>query len=302
MNAAKHLSLQIYSRLSQPFRARRLARLQRRGKVPVCVLFYHRVADWSPSPWTTPVEVFRRQVEWLQAKFDIVSLGEAQRRVAAGTNDKPTACITFDDGYADNFDFALPLLLRDRIPFTYFVSSEIVLRGQPFPHDSRAGLMLRTNKPAEIKQLADAGVEIGCHTRTHADLGYAAGENVLEQEIVEAKYDLEDMTGREIRYFAFPYGMPDNMSQEAFRVAFHAGYAGVCSAYGAYNRPGGDPFHIRRIHADPEFARFVNWMTLDRRKLKKREKFDPGNYRQSAAATTEDTGERRGEKRLVPVR
>jgi hypothetical protein len=46
----------------------------------------------------------------------------------------------------------------------------------------------------------------------------------------------------------------------------------VCSAYGAYNLPEQvsktwGPFHLRRIHADPEWVRFVNWMTFDPRKL-----------------------------------
>jgi peptidoglycan/xylan/chitin deacetylase (PgdA/CDA1 family) len=145
-------------------------------------------------------------------------------------------------------------------------------------------------------------VEIGSHTRTHADLGDLTSETVLQQEIVGAKHDLEDMIGREVQYFAFPYGLPDDMSQEAFRVAYHAGYVGVCSAYGAYNFPGKDPFHIRRIHADPEFARFVNWMTLDRRKLKRREKFDPGDYRRAAAKETADKEGQRSENRPALAR
>jgi hypothetical protein len=78
------------------------------------------------------------------------------------------------------------------------------------------------------------------------------------------------------------------MSQEAFRVACAAGYRGVCSAYGAYNLPGGDPFHIRRIHADPEFVRFKNWMTFDPRKLRQRDSFDPGDYRVPDPADQEE--------------
>jgi hypothetical protein len=53
----------------------------------------------------------------------------------------------------------------------------------------------------------------------------------------------------------------------------------VCSAYGGYNRPGDDPFHIHRIHADPRWSRFCNWMTADRNARRKIEPFDPGNYR-----------------------
>src|SRR5687768_18104901 len=46
---------------------------------------------------------------------------------------------SFDDGYADNMRFAVPLLLREKLPFTYFVSTNHVLGGEPFPHDVAAG-------------------------------------------------------------------------------------------------------------------------------------------------------------------
>lgn len=278
MNLIRHLALECYFRLSRPLRGKRLARLQAQGQVPVCVLFYHRVADWHPNPWTISVQSFQKQVAWLQANFDLVSLAEAQRCIAAGTNDRPIACLTFDDGYADNFDYAVPLLLRDNIPFTYFVATQHVLKGQPFPHDAQAGFPLRPNKPAEIQLLAQAGVEVGSHTRSHANLGATTNAGVLQQEIVGSKHDLEDLIGREVRYFAFPYGKPEDMCQEAFRIAHSAGYAGACSAYGAYNFPGGDAFHIRRIHSDREFVRFRNWLTFDPRKFRQVDAFDPGDY------------------------
>ena len=50
------------------------------------------------------------------------------------------------------------------------------------------------------------------------------------------------------------------------RLAKEHGFKGVCSAYGAYNFPGSDPFHIQRFHADPEMIRLKNWVTIDRRK------------------------------------
>jgi hypothetical protein len=84
-----------------------------------------------------------------------------------------------------------------------------------------------------------------------------------------------------IRYFAFPYGQHENLSAVAFRIAYEAGFAGVCSAYGGYNFPGDDPFHLRRFHADEEFIRFVNWMTVDPRKVRMQRDFDPGNFRRS---------------------
>lgn len=291
MNASTKIALSVYYGLSAPLRTKKRARRQRAGTLPVCVLFYHRVADWCPNDWTTPTRTFQRQIEWLQQNFEIVTLATAQQRIAAESNDRPTACITFDDGYADNFDFALPLLLREKIPFTYFVASQCVLRGKPFPHDAAAGYMLRPNDRSEIELLARIGIEVGSHSRTHAELSNAASSSEMQQEIVGSKHDLEDITGKEVRYLAVPYGVPESMSQEAFRVACAAGYAGVCSAYGGYNVPGDDPFHIRRIHADPEFVRFKNWMTLDPRKLRRRESFDPGDYQKPDTVTDEEDEE-----------
>jgi len=73
----------------------------------------------------------------------------------------------------------------------------------------------------------------------------------------------------------------ENLSNAAFRVAVEAGLAGVCSAYGGYNFPGDDAFHLRRFHADCEFVRFKNWLTIDPRKLRMQTDFDPGDYRAS---------------------
>jgi peptidoglycan/xylan/chitin deacetylase (PgdA/CDA1 family) len=246
-----------------------------RHAVPLRILFYHRVADEHPNDWTISTRIFARQIRWLRRRFEIVSLCEAQRRIASGRNDRPTACITFDDGYADNMRFALPLLAKYSIPCTYFVSTDFVQSGRPFPHDVAAGQPLVPNTPNQLRRLAAAGVEIGGHTRSHVDLG-APGitQETLSDEIAEGKLELERMIGREVRYFAFPYGQQSHLSAEAFRVAAQAGYAGVCSAYGGYNFPGDDPFHLRRFHADPQMVRFKNWLTVDPRKLRTQQEFD----------------------------
>jgi peptidoglycan/xylan/chitin deacetylase (PgdA/CDA1 family) len=208
-----------------------------------------------------------------------VSLGEAQARIATGRNQRPTACITFDDGYADNRRSAIPLLLSHRIPFTYFVSTNHVLGGESFPHDVATGCPLPVNTLAHLREMAAAGVEIGAHTRSHANLGGDLSHDELIDEIVGSKHELEVAIGRDVRYFAFPYGKHENLSAAAFRIAHEAGFSGVCSAYGGYNFPGDDAFHLRRFHADPEFIRFKNWLTIDPRKLRKQSEFNPGEFR-----------------------
>jgi hypothetical protein len=101
----------------------------------------------------------------------------------------------------------------------------------------------------------------------------------MVDQIQGCKFELEEMIGRAVRYFAFPFGQKEHLAAEAFRSAAAAGFTGVCSAYGGYNVPGDDPFHLRRFHADREFVRFKNWLTVDPRKVAAQRDFDPGDYR-----------------------
>ena len=271
--------LNLYYLATLPQRRQSAAQLESDHKVPVMALFYHRVADAQPNAWTISTERFRRQISWVKERFDVVTLEEAQRRIASEANDRPAVCITFDDGYADNCATALPWLIENEIPFTYFVTTNHIQSGEPFAHDVAAGRPLMPNTVEQIRALASAGVEIGAHSRTHADLGQLADEQSLFAEIVGSKRDLESLVDRPVRYFAFPFGLPENMSSAAFRIAFQAGLWGVCSAYGGYNLPGDDPFHVQRIHGDPQWARFRNWLTVDPRKLRQAKQFCPGDYR-----------------------
>jgi peptidoglycan/xylan/chitin deacetylase (PgdA/CDA1 family) len=279
MNRIKQAGLAAYYYATLPARRRAAVDRAARQLEPVRILFYHRVADKDANAWTMSNRAFERQIHWLRHRFDLVSLAEGQSRIAAGRNRWPTVCITFDDGYADNMMAAVPLLLRYRIPFTYFVSTNHVLRGEPFAHDVEVGRPLAPNSLAHLRELAVAGVEIGAHSRGHVHLGPPISPGQLADEIVGSKDELERALDCDIRYFAFPFGQRTDLSSPAFRIAFEAGYAGVCSAYGAYNWPGDEPFHLRRIHADPELIRVKNWLMVDPRKLRDPVAFEPGDFR-----------------------
>jgi peptidoglycan/xylan/chitin deacetylase (PgdA/CDA1 family) len=176
-------------------------------------------------------------MRWLKRHFEMVSLSEAQARVNRGSNQRACVTITFDDGYADNCRFALPLLIKERIPCTYFVASEYVLMGTPFPHDVAAGRPLSPNTPDQIREISEAGIEIGAHTRTHASLGARCDRAQLSGEIVGSKQDLEEIIDAPVRHFAFPYGQHANLSAQAFEIARTVGFETACSAYGAAVAP-----------------------------------------------------------------
>src|SRR5690349_17691075 len=117
----RKLLLAAYYHGTVPYRAWRGRRTCAAGRAPVMVLFYHRVADDAASPWTLSNRAFAAQIRWLKSRFDMVSLAEAQRRIASRENQRPSVSITFDDGYAANCHVALPMLIAERIPCTYFV-------------------------------------------------------------------------------------------------------------------------------------------------------------------------------------
>ncbi len=238
------------------------------GRLPVVILYWHRIADDRANSWTTSSSVFTRQIRWLQKHFQFVSLEEAQRRIRQGDNCRPCVSVTFDDGYADNCRLAIPLLVAERIPCAYFVTVHNLLDGKPFSHDLKLGHCFAPNTPDQLRAMAAQGIEIGAHTFTHADLGTIDDVGTLHREIVTAKHELEKAIDRQVRYFAFPFGLHANLSSAAFALAREAGYAGACSAYGGFNFPGDDVFHLQRISADGSMIRMKNWVTLDTRKLK----------------------------------
>lgn len=286
MNFSKQLLLHAYYYATLRERQAEQRHRCAQGTEPVRILFYHRVADIHPNPWTIGRLQFARQIDWIASHYEVVTLAEAQDRIGSGTNHRPTVAITFDDGYAENCDFALPLLLERELPFTYFVTTGNVLDQTPFPHDWNRGQTLAPNTPEQIIGLAASGVEVGAHTRTHADLGKVDNETLV-QEIVGSKDDLERMIGRPVRYFAFPFGQHANMTADGFRIARDAGFVGVGSAYGGYNFPGGDAFHFQRFHADPEMVRLKNWLSVDPRKLRSVEAFEAGTAKETDAGGSE---------------
>ena len=265
MSPLRSLLLHLYYYGSYPYRWWSNVSAAAEHRLPVVVLFYHRIADDRANSWTTSNRSFARQVRWLARHFDLVSLEEAQRRIRTADNTRPCVSITFDDGYADNCQQAIPLLIKERVPCTYFVTLGNVSEGEPFPHDLAQGNRFAPNNLQQLRAMAATGIEIGAHGYTHADLGAVTDRQELHREVVTAGEELQRLLERPVRYFAFPLGQYENLTSEAFQLAYEAGYEAVCSAYGGYNLPGDDAFHLQRIHGDEEMIRLKNRATIDPR-------------------------------------
>ena len=226
MSKWKYNAIDLYRMLTRPLRGVSVRAMKRHQQLPVFVLFYHRVSDDNLNDWTISVTKFTQQMEWLQQNFDIVTLEECQRRISCGKNDRPTVSVTFDDGYRENAEFAIPYLVERRIPATYFVATDNTLGQTPFAHDVKLNKPLTTDNAESLRAYAKGGIEIGAHTRTHPNMASVQDPAKIVDEVITATQEMEAAVGQKIRYFAFPYGQRENLNPVVFHLLKEHGLLG----------------------------------------------------------------------------
>jgi len=98
----------------------------------ISILIYHRVVAEPDAllPDLPSADEFDRQLAALERWFTVLPLREAAARLRDGTLPVRSACVTFDDGYADNASVALPVLRRRGVPATFFVSTSFIDGGR----------------------------------------------------------------------------------------------------------------------------------------------------------------------------
>jgi peptidoglycan/xylan/chitin deacetylase (PgdA/CDA1 family) len=192
----------------------------------VAILNYHNVAH-APSGAALPKlyvapEEFARQMRWLKRLgLRGVSLSEGLWHLERART-RRVVVLTFDDGYADNLQYAAPILRELGFGATCFIVSGCV--GTYNTWDAEK---LHVRKPLmdaqQLRSWLAAGFEIGSHTRSHPHLD-ELDDAQADAEIAGAKADLEHLTGTRIDHFCYPYGSVNA------RIATRAAAAGYRSA------------------------------------------------------------------------
>lgn len=209
------------------------------------VYYYHRVGPFragAPPKMNVSPEAFREHMSVLARRAHPVPIDEL---VACVQDRRPVprgaVAVTFDDGYKDLMEFALPVLREFRIPATFFVVSGGV--GGIDSWNAIAGL---PNEPVmswdDLKRLRDEGMAIGSHSATHARLDEASGE-ALRSEVEGSRHALKSRLGIAIRHFAYPQG---RYSKEAEAAVAAAGYAAGWATRKGRVLKSGDLTAIRR--------------------------------------------------------
>ncbi|MEO3751656.1 polysaccharide deacetylase family protein [Streptomyces sp. B6B3] len=205
---------------------------------------YHSVwpdARAQPDPYrvTVSVDRLRRQLRWLRRRgLRGVSAGELLRAARAGRA-AGLVGLTFDDGYRDFLDHALPLLREHGCTATVFVLPGRLGGDNAWDAEGPRKPLLTADG---IRAVAAAGMEIGSHGLTHVSLPelVARGDHAaLRREVADSRALLRELTGREVTGFCYPYGAVDPASVAAVR---DAGYDYACAV---------DPGPLADVHALP---------------------------------------------------
>jgi len=198
---------------------------------------YHRVNPLAgtfadPRVAVMP-EAFEAQMTYLAKKgWRVISLAEAARQISEKriTHTRQIV-ITFDDGYPDNYYFALSILAEHKFPATIFLVSERV--------GKRDDVSL---SPVQIQEMQKYQIDFGAHTVSHPKLTHIPLEKA-RREIIDSKMQLEDILGCSVTFFAYPSGM---FAVEHVEMLREAGYTAAVTVAPGVNGEKENIFHLRR--------------------------------------------------------
>jgi len=259
---------------------------------PIAILSYHQTRQ--PPPRSVPVRTlvlppwrFALQLRTLKTLgWTGLSMRDLEPYLRGERTGKVFG-ITLDDGYLNNLENALPILLRLGFTATSFIVTSQIGGSNVWDHGIGAEQVPLMDVP-QLRAWHDAGMELGAHTRTHANL-VSCSQAVAREEIAGSKRELEDATGLEVRSFCYPYG---EFRPEHVEMVREAGFTTGTTIISTRVRTGDDPARLPRIsvHLPDSLPRVVAQVTSgyeDWRQARLRRR---GLATQQAPATSIDSG------------
>ena len=182
------------------------------------ILTYHSVES-APSGYRYSVakELFAEQIDYLQARFEIVSL----KSLLKEKSDQTRIALTFDDAYADFYENAYPLLRERNLPATVFVPTHFI--------ETDSSLLARDEnieKPHLTWQqmheiMANSAITFQSHTHTHRSAVNQQNAGALEADLQQSIDSLTKNLGVKPDFLAYPYGL---FNSQTHQIALDCGF------------------------------------------------------------------------------
>jgi peptidoglycan/xylan/chitin deacetylase (PgdA/CDA1 family) len=230
--------------------------LPRRRNRRVVVLCYHSIHPSLSFRTATP-DNFADHLSWLREHCECVPFSVAPSRAFDRHAQRPVVSVTFDDGYADNHEVVLPLLLKNEIPATFFLTAGLLDRdADTLAQFERVRHLSRDAIPSlswsKAREIHDAGMEVGAHGYSHQNL-VRLHPDELRYELEHPKRVIEHHLQQTVTMMAYPFGRPRVHVTEAVVFATkRAGYRWACTVAGRGVKRSDDPLLIPRIFVNEE--------------------------------------------------
>ena len=219
------------------------------------VLMYHKVNDVPENPISVPIGLFDEQMAVLrELGYVVVSLDDVLDHVA-GLRPLPAGAvlITFDDGYRDILENALPVLRSHGYPAVIFVPIGYLDDARPLPHEEHLaadGLVNATLRWEELPELEAGGIRVESHGISHRPLADLDVDEAA-REITLSKLRLEERLGRPVRAFAYVKGSEAHYRPVHLSLLKQAGYEIAFTSVSGGNRAVMDPLRLHRYNIEP---------------------------------------------------
>ncbi|MGX5173638.1 polysaccharide deacetylase family protein [Aliikangiella sp. IMCC44653] len=172
------------------------------------ILQYHHISNDTPKATSLSPELFKAHMLYLHhQEFNVISMAELVKALKTGQPlPKKSVVITFDDGYQNIYENALPILKEFEYPFTVFINTQPIVQKLP---------QFMTTK--QLKELVKNGATLGNHSATHAhlirklqtDQGVESDQAYVKRikdEILSVETFIHEQFNQDLKIFAYPFG------------------------------------------------------------------------------------------------
>ncbi len=243
-----------------PLRPVDLGGVTSHGYQTVPILVYHKFSKHVADRMTVREGAFEEQMAFLKRSgYRVITLEDLfdflDRKHPIP---RKSVVITFDDGWRSMYEIAYPILKKYGYPATLFVYTDLI-------HPSSATLDW-----AKIREMAQNGIDVQCHTKTHRSLGkkengetFQAYFEAVKMELVESAKIIKRQLNKDVKYLAYPYGDTNSL---VIAMLGKLGFRGALTVVRSSSSFFADDFQVGRsmIYGDFDLTRFqgnLGWIS-----------------------------------------
>jgi peptidoglycan/xylan/chitin deacetylase (PgdA/CDA1 family) len=239
--------------------------MTKREKPKVPILLYHSISSNVAlrfKKFCVSPELFEKHMTYLaEYGFDTITVTQYAKIINSGTDKllpKNPILLTFDDGFADFYSNALPILEKYQFTATLYVATAFVNTTSRWLTREGESKRMMLNWE-QIVEINSKGIECGTHSHSHLQLD-TQPLNVVNYEIVHSKRVMEERIAQKVESFAYPFGY---FTPEVRRIIKQEGYTSACAVRYTLSAITDDPFSLARIliTSNTDLKRFATLIT-----------------------------------------